>query len=151
MDEMDKKILRVMQAEPGLSIADVSERVGLSHTPCWRRMKRLQSEGYIRGTVLLLDPAKLGLQVNVIAHLKLKEHGEETLEEFERTVRDHPEIIECFSMSGDSDYVMRVLVQSIEGYEAFLKRVLLHLPGVASVNSSFALKTVKITTAIPIA
>ena len=150
MDEMDKKILRLLQGEAGLSIAAISERIGLSHTPCWRRMKRLQSEGYIRGTVVLLDPAKLGLQVNVIANVKLKAHGEEALEAFEQSVQEYPEIIECFSMSGESDYMLRILIASIEDYEHFLKRVLVHLPGVAAVNSGFALKSVKISTEIPI-
>lgn len=103
----------------------------------------------IRGRANLLDEAALGFGVNVFANLRIKQHDEETLEAFETAVRDHPEIVECFSMSGESDYILRVLACGIEDYERFLKRVLLHLPGVASINSSFALKPVKMTTAVP--
>lgn len=149
MDEIDLRILRKLQAQPGLPLTELASAVGLSQTPCWRRLKRLEKEGIIRGRALLLDPEALGLTVNVFAHLRLKSHHEETLEALERAVAAHPEIIECFSMSGESDYMLRVVSQSIQTYERFLKRELLHLPGVASINSSFALKCVKDTSALP--
>jgi Lrp/AsnC family transcriptional regulator len=147
---MDRRLLRALQARPDLSVADLSEKVGLSQTPCWRRLKRLEADGVIVRRALVLDPKKLGLTVSVLAQIKLHRHDEETLEALERDVRAHPEILDCFSMSGESDYVMRVVAASIEDYERFLKKVLLHLPGVASVNSSFTLKTIKGTTDLPV-
>ncbi|MGE0668711.1 MAG: Lrp/AsnC family transcriptional regulator [Sphingomonadales bacterium] len=150
LDDADRRILRALQAEPELSVAQLGERVGLSATPCWRRLKRLKESGVIQRQALVLDPRQVGLPVSVVAHLKLHRHDEETLEGFESAVLGHGEIVECFSVSGDSDYVMRVVAASIEDYERFLKRVLLHLPGVASVNSSFTLNVVKLTTDLPV-
>src|SRR5690606_27084569 len=102
------------------------------------------------GRPVILNPVALGYPVNVFAHIKIRNHDETTLEQFEDVVRGHAEIVECFSMSGDSDYVLRIVARSIEDYERFLKKVLLHLPGVGAINSSFSLKQVKMTTAIPI-
>lgn len=150
IDLFDRKILSCLQAEPHLSIADVAERVGLSHTPCWRRLRRMEETGIILGRPFMIDPVKLGYPVSVLAHVKIKDHQEEVLEAFEREVCQYPEIATCYSMSGDSDYVLRVLARSIEGYEAFLKRVLLHLPGVGSINSSFAMKRLKQSVAVPL-
>lgn len=150
MDDTDRRILRMLQAYPDLSISDLAEKAGLSHTPCWRRLKKLEADQIIAGRAVLLDAKRLGLVVNVFAHLRLKQHDEETLDALEQEVHIHPEIIESFSMSGTSDYVLRVVAKSIEDYEHFLKKTLLHLPGVSSVNSSFALKTVKMTTMLPV-
>ena len=150
MDEIDRRILRVVQANPDLPIAQLATKAGLSHTPCWRRLKKLEADGIISGRAVLLDAKRLGLFVNVFAHVRLKQHDEETLDALEQSVCLHPEIVESFSMSGTSDYVLRVVAQSIEDYERFLKKTLLHLPGVSSINSSFALKTVKMTTVLPV-
>jgi Lrp/AsnC family transcriptional regulator len=150
VDAIDRKILSLLQSHPEMPVAEMSERVGLSQTPCWRRMKRLEKDGVIRERAVLLDPVALGLGVSVFASLKLRQHDESTLEKLERAARDRPEIVECFSMSGESDYILRVVIRSIEAYEQFLKKILLHFPGVASVNSSFALKCVKWTTHLPI-
>jgi len=133
-----------------MSVVDIAAHVGLSHTPCWRRIKKLEEMGAIRGKVVLLDAQLLGLTVDVFAQLKLKQHDEETLNRFETAVRDRSEIVECFSMSGDSDYLIRIVIDSIASYETFLKKVLLHLPGVGSINSNFALGCVKMTTNLPI-
>jgi Lrp/AsnC family transcriptional regulator len=150
MDEVDLKILRALQAKPDMSNVDLAAAVGLSHTPCWRRVKRMEADGVIAGRAVIFDPKQLGLAVNVFANLRLKQHDEETLEALESAACHHPEIVECFSMSGESDYIVRVVARSIEDYEHFLKKVLLHLPGVASINSSFALKCVKMTTDLPL-
>jgi Lrp/AsnC family transcriptional regulator len=150
MDDIDLRILRTYQARPELSMADLAREVGLSQTPCWRRLRRMEEQGLVRGRANLLDGPALGFGVNVFANLRIQRHDEAILEAFEAAVRDHPEIVECFSMSGESDYILRVLARSIEDYERFLKKVLLHLPGVASINSSFALKRVKMTTAVPV-
>lgn len=113
-------------------------------------MKRLQESGVIAGRAWLLDPARVGLTVNVFAEVRLKQHDEDTLERFEAMTRERPEIVECFSMSGQSDYLLRLLVGTVGDYEVLLKKTLLHLPGVASINSSFALKTIKVTTDLPL-
>lgn len=131
-------------------MAELAEVVGLSQTPCWRRLKRLESSGVIARRAVLLDPRQLGYAMDVFAHVRIGKHDEATLEAFEAEVRSYPEIVECFSMTGESDYVMRVLARSIEDYERFLKKRLLHLPGVAAVNSGFALKAIKLTTDVPI-
>lgn len=150
IDEVDRRVLRALQELPEAPIVEIAERAGLSHTPCWRRMKRLEADGIIIGKVVLLNARKLGWSISVFAHLKIQRHDEDTLEAFERAVCAHPEIVECFSMSGESDYLMRILARSIDDYERFLKKVLLHLPGVGAVNSSFALKPIKMTTNLPV-
>ncbi|MCP1200800.1 Lrp/AsnC family transcriptional regulator [Notoacmeibacter sp. MSK16QG-6] len=149
-DETDLRILDALQRDCSVSMADLGETVGLSNTPLWRRMKRLESEGVIRGRVALLDAEKLGLEINIFASIRLDRHDEETLEAFERAAVQQAEIMECYSMSGESDFLLRVVVDSISYYERYLKRVLLHLPGVAAVNSHFTLKRVKQTTELPL-
>jgi Lrp/AsnC family transcriptional regulator len=150
LDATDKRIICALQQNPDLSVAEIGEWVGLSSTPCWRRIKRMETEGIITGRALMLDPKKLGLGVSVFASVKLKQHDEETLERFESAAIARDEIVECFIMGGDSDYLLRIVVGDIEEYEHFLKKVLLHLPAVGAVNSSFALKCVKLTTKLPI-
>lgn len=150
MDDMDRKILSVLQSDSSQSVAEMAEKVGLSHTPFWRRLKRLEKDGVIREKVSILDPEKLGLNITVFANIKLRQHDEETLEAFEREVAAFPEVMECYSMSGETDYVVRALVGSIEEYERLLKRRLLHLPGVVAINSHFALKCIKLTTKLPL-
>lgn len=150
MDDMDRKILAVLQTDSSLSVAEMAEKVGLSHTPFWRRLKRLEKDGVILEKVSILDAKKLGLNITVFANIKLRQHDEETLEAFERDVAAFPEVMECYSMSGETDYVVRALVGSIEEYERLLKRRLLHLPGVVAINSHFALKCIKLTTKLPL-
>ncbi len=150
MDAVDLKILRLLQDNPGISAVELSQRVGLSHTPCWRRVKQLEASGAIAERAVILDPRMLGLDITVFASLRLRMHDEDTLLALEQAARDQPEVLDCFSMSGESDYILRIVVPSIEHYERFLKKVLLHFPGVASVGSHFALKCVKKTTRLPI-
>lgn len=150
IDDIDRRILRALQSHPEMSIADLSVLIGLSQTPCWRRIKRLERDSYIIGRAIILSEKKLGLTVSAFAHLRLRHHDEETLEALEAEVWRHPQIVECFSMSGEADYVLRVVAASIEDYERFLKKILLHLPGVGSINSSFTLKKIKATTDLPL-
>ena len=150
LDETDRRILRVWQAQPDAKVADVADRVGLSHTPCWRRMRKLEAAGIVRGHSLILDAKLLNLGVSVFARLRLRQHDEETVEALEAATGACPQIVECFSMTGESDFLVRVVVSDVEGYEVFLKKTLLHLPGVVSVDSSFALKCVKMTAQLPI-
>jgi len=149
MDDADRKILRILQDDATILIADLAQKVGLSHTPCWRRVKQMEEAGIIRRAVVL-DRELLGLPINVLANVKLKAHDEETLEAFEKAAAQQPAIVDCFIMGGDSDYALRIVVGSIEEYERLLKKTLLHFPGVAAMSSHFALKCVKNTTKLPI-
>jgi len=146
VDKIDLKILNAMQCHPEFNANELAEFVGLSPTPVWRRVKQLKLDGYIERKAIILNPKSFGLTVNVFAELRLKQHDEQTLEALEEAVCARPEIMECFSVSGDADYILRILTVSIEAYETFLKKCLLHLPGVASINSRFALGSVKTTT-----
>ncbi|MBB3168950.1 Lrp/AsnC family transcriptional regulator [Simiduia aestuariiviva] len=150
LDEFDRKILRTLQENADYSMAELGDRVGLSHTPCWRRIKKLEADGIIKQKVTLLDPKQLGLGVTVYAYITIKSHDEDSLNGFEQGVQDIPEIVECYSTSGEKDYVLRVVVDSVEHYEQLLKKTIVHLPNVASVNSTFALKQVKYTTSLPL-
>ncbi len=149
LDDTDRKLLRLMQRYPELSALELSEKAGMSHTACWRRMKRFEAVGITERRVIIKDPAALGFTVNVIANIRLKQHDERTLGALESAVQNYPEIVACFSMTGDFDYVLRIMARDIADYERFLKTKLLHLPGVAAVSSSFALKKVKLTTDVP--
>ena len=150
MDDIDRKILRLLMATPGMPIMELAAKLNMSHTPCWRRIKRMEEQGVILGRALLVDPETVGLSVSVFASIKLKHHDEETLEAFEAATRGCDSIVECFSMSGDCDYLIRIVTGSVAEYEIFLKKFLLHLPGVDAVNSSFALKCIKYTTVLPV-
>ncbi len=131
-------------------MADLGEAVGLSHTPCWRRVKRLEEAGYIARRVTILNAEKLQLSVTVHAYITIKSHNEESLLAFEKAVQDLDDIVECYSVTGDKDYLLKVVASSVDHYEKLLKSTLVHLPNVASVNSVFALKQVKYTTALPL-
>ena len=150
LDEFDRKILRTLQENAAYSMAELGDKVGLSHTPCWRRIKKLEADGIIKQKVTLLDPKQLGLGVTVYAYITIKSHDEGSLDAFENSVQDVAEIVECYSTSGEKDYVLRVVVDSVEHYEQLLKKTIVHLPNVASVNSTFALKQVKYTTSLPL-
>jgi len=150
IDSFDRKILQALQKNSDYSMAELGEIVGLSHTPCWRRVKRLQEEGIIKGKVALIDPDKLDLSVTVYTYITIKSHAEESLTAFETAVKNIDEIIQCYSTSGDKDYVLQVLVSSVSAYERLLKQTLVHLPNVASANSTFALKQIKNTTQLPL-
>ena len=150
LDKFDREILRVMQKDATVSMADLSQRVGLSHTPCWRRVKRLEAEKVILQKVTLLDSKKLDLGVSVFIYVTLKNHDGESLNDFEKAVQGIDAIVECHTTSGDKDYLLKVIVESIEEYEHLLKATLTNLPLVDHLSSTFALKQVKNTTELPI-
>lgn len=150
MDRIDRQILRALQDDPGLTAVDLAHKVGLSHTPCWRRVKKLEADGVIAGRALLLDPVALGLGVDVIAEVQVGNHDQATLDAFEDQVRNLPEIVDCSSLSGRQDYLMRIMATDTAAYERFLRGVLLNLPGVAHVRSSVVLRRLKSTTKLPI-
>ena len=150
LDKFDREILRVLQQNATISMADLSQQVGLSHTPCWRRVKRLETDGIILRKVTLLNGKKLNLGVSVFIYVSLKNHDGDSLTDFENAVQSIEEIVECHTTSGEKDYLLKVIVESIEEYEYLLKTKLTHLPCVDHLSSTFALKQVKNTPALPI-
>ncbi len=151
IDEQDRQILILLQKESALSHAEVGERVGLSAASAWRRIKRLEEAGIIRSRVALLDAAKAGLTVQVVVTVSLRHHGDGQRETFEEWVRSHPEVMECYALTGDKDYVLRVMVADMEAYDHFLTGDLLRQDCVASASSSIVLRQIKYTTALPLA
>ena len=150
LDDYDLKILRALQENADYSMAELGEKVGLSHTPCWRRIKRLEAEDVIQGKVTLLNPRILDLSVTVHALVNIEKHDEESLNAFEAAVAEVPEVLECYSTSGNTDYLLKIVVKNVDDYERFMKQRLGHLPNVASFNSTFALKQIKYTTKLPL-
>ena len=124
--------------------------MGLSGSPCWRRVPRLDALGLIRRRVALLDPEKLGLQIVVFASVKLSSHGRQALPEFEAAIREHSEVLECYTVTGEVDFILRILTRDMHSYERFLRDHLLQMPTVAEVHSTIALTQVKYTTAVPL-
>ncbi|HEY0938593.1 MAG TPA: Lrp/AsnC family transcriptional regulator [Steroidobacter sp.] len=150
LDTIDLKILRLLQQSADLGVVQISEQVGLSHTPCWRRIQRLQQSGVIRERVAILDPAKVGLPVSVFAQITMLSHKKAALASFERAVQSEPEIVGCYSITGMSDYLIQVVVADVAAYERFLKERITQLPNVNQVHSTFALREIKNTSALPI-
>jgi len=150
LDAVDRRILTVLQEDARISNVDLAEQVGISPSPCWRRVKTLEDSGVIAKHVSLVDPAAVGLPVSVFVQVTLERQIETALETFEQTVLARPEVMECYLMTGDSDYLLRVVVADLAAYERFLMDHLTRLNGVASIKSSFALKQVKYRTALPL-
>ena len=150
MDEADRRILRAIQKQPELTMRELGEVTGLSHTPCWRRLKRLKEEGFIAEKRYVLDAQKLGFEIVAFCLVQLKEHTRKSLEEFEIAAKRVPEIVQCYSATGDQDYILRVLAQSVRDYEETIKYKLLQLPHVASIRTSLALNEVKNTPDVPV-
>ena len=150
LDRIDYRILRELQETGDMTVQELGDRVGLSHTPCWRRMRRLEKERIIVRRVALLDGERLDLAVNVFVNVSLKRHQENALNRFEEAVQDVPEIVECYSVSGETDFLLRVVVADVGAYEQLLKATLVHLPEVGNLTSTFALRQVKYSTALPL-
>ena len=130
--------------------AAIAEKVGLSSSPCWRRIDRLEREGFIRRKVALVDRKKVGLNAHIFAQIKLNAHGRANLDEFAEAIRAFPEVLECYVLMGPVDFLIRVVASDIEAYERFFFNRLSQLPGVQEVNSTVALSEIKATTALPI-
>jgi len=150
LDEIDLRILDQMQGDARLSNVDLAERVGLSPSPCLRRLRKLESDGVIQGYMTFVDQAKVGLPVSVFISVALKEQSESALEEFETSVSALPQVMECYLMTGTADYLLRVVTQDLSDYERFLKNHLTRIPAIASIQSSFALKQVSYRTVLPL-
>jgi Lrp/AsnC family transcriptional regulator len=149
MDKLDKKILEQLQKNGGLTAAELADRIGLSKAPCWRRIKRLEEEGVIKQTVALLDARSLNLGTTVFVSLKTGNHSEAWFDKFVKAVRDIPEVTEIHRMSGDVDYLMRIVVPDIDAYDQVYKRLIASVE-FQDVSASFALETIKYTTALPL-
>lgn len=150
LDEFDRKILAVMQEDATLSTGDIAERVGLSQSPCWRRIQRLRDEGFIRREVALIDRKKVGLNAQIFAQVKLSAHGRSHLNDFVEAIRGFPEVLDCFVLMGPVDFLLRIVARDIEDYERFFFEKLSRVPGVQEVNSTVALSEIKSTTALPL-
>ena len=150
LDEIDRKILAHLQERARMSNADLAGKVGLSPAPCLRRVRSLEERGIIKRYAALLDPASMDLGVTVFVQISLDLQVEDRLEIFEQAIMKRKEVLECYLMTGDADYLVRVVVPDVPAYERFLKDALTRIEGVAGIKSSFALKQVKYSTALPI-
>lgn len=150
LDDIDLNILRILQEDADINIHAIGEKVGLSHTPCWRRIKRLEQSGVIKARKCLLDSRKMGLDVSIFVFVRLDVHDSEVLDEFEAATLSIPEILQCYTMSGEFDYLLRVVVPTVRAYEKAVKGKLLKLPHVGMMNSHFALNEIKNTSSLPI-
>ena len=149
LDETSLRILDLLQVNADISNAELAERVGLSTSPCWRRVTDMKEKGVLRGAVMLADPLSLGLAVNVFVHVSLKQQDKTSLRIFTDAVSGRPEIMECYLMTGESDFLLRVVVENLQKYQLLITDCLTQIEGVASIRSSFALSQVKYTTALP--
>lgn len=150
IDEADRRILRTIQERPGLTMRELGEQTGLSHTPCWRRLQRLQEAGVVSEKRYLVDPEAVGFDIVAFCFVKIAEHRRERLQQFEAAVARVPEILQCYSLSGDHDYVLQVVSRSVRDYEATVKNAITELPNVRSISTSFTLKRVKASTYVPV-
>jgi Lrp/AsnC family transcriptional regulator len=149
MNPTDKKILRLLQDDASLSVAEIAAKVHLSPAPCWRRIQKLKDEGVIRRQVALCDPARLNVGVTVFVAVKTSQHNAAWFERFARGVADIPEVVEFYRMSGDVDYLLRIVVPDIAAYDAIYKK-LIKVVDLTDVSSSFAMEQIKYTTALPL-
>ena len=149
MDKFDRRILTVLQTDASQSVAQIADQVGLSPTPCWRRVQKLEANGVIRGRVALLDAAQLDLGLTVFVHLRIARHDSDWLEAFTRAMMAMPEVLEVSRLAGNWDYLLRVVVADMPAYDRFYKR-LIEVDGLNDVSSSFSMEQIKYTTALPL-
>lgn len=148
-DAIDRRLLAILQRDATTPISELAERVGLSQTPCWKRLKRLQESGVISAKVALLERDLLGLSLTVFVAVRTNRHDQEWLEAFARGARALPEVMECYRMSGEVDYLLKVVVRDIAAYDQFYRR-LIATSSLSDVSSSFAMEQIKFTTALPL-
>jgi Lrp/AsnC family transcriptional regulator len=150
LDAYDRRILALLQEDASLSSAQIAEQVGLSQSPCWRRIQRMKEEGIIRAQVTLLDRKKIGLNTQIFAQVKLNAHGRSNFTEFTEAIRGFPEVLECYVLMGAVDFMLRIVAADIEAYERFFFEKLSMVPGIQEVNSVVALSQIKSTTSLPV-
>lgn len=148
MDSIDRRLLSLLQDDASMPLQDIAARVGLSVNPCWRRIKRMESEGIIRARVAVLDPDKVGLSVTVYVRIKVREHTADWVKRFAAAVRSIAEIAECHRLGGDVDYLLKVVVADIAGYDKVYKHLIGKVPGLADVSALFSMERIKSTTKI---
>jgi Lrp/AsnC family transcriptional regulator len=150
LDHTDRRILEFLQKEPGINAAELGEKIGLSQSAIWRRMQALREQGVIVDQPVKIDREKVGLNTMVFAHVKLTSHGRSNLTDFAEAVRKYPEVLDCYVVLGNVDFLLRIVAEDIKDYERFMYEKLSQLPGVQEVNSSIALSEIKHTTVLPI-
>jgi Lrp/AsnC family transcriptional regulator len=150
LDPFERKILSVLQDDASRTTAEVAERVGLSSSPCWRRIDRLEREGYITRRTALVDRKKVGLNALIFAQVKLNAHGRANIDEFAQAIRGFPQVLECYVLMGTVDFMLKVVARDIEAYERFFFEELSTVPGVQEINSIVALSEIKATTVLPL-
>ena len=149
MDRLDRKILRLLQENTTLAVADIAKKVGLSTTPCWRRIQKLEEEGVIRRRVAILDQTKVNASVTVFVAIRTNMHSLEWLKRFSEVIQEFPEVVEFYRMSGDVDYLLRVVVPDIAAYDTFYKKLIAKIE-IRDVSSTFAMEQIKYTTELPL-
>jgi len=150
LDQTDRRILGWLQKEPGINAAELGEKIGLSQSAVWRRIQSLRDEGVIKDQPVKLDREKVGLNTMVFAHVKLTSHGRSNLAEFSEAVSQYPEVLDCYVLLGNVDFLLRIVTEDIKAYERFFFEKLSQLPGIQEVNSSIVLSDIKHTTVLPI-
>ncbi|HTI00760.1 MAG TPA: Lrp/AsnC family transcriptional regulator [Acidisoma sp.] len=150
LDDIDRKIIAAVQSDGRITVNEIAARVGLSASPCARRVRMLEEAGVIKGYTAVIDQKKVGLPISAFASIKLERQREEDLDRFAAAVARWPEVVDCYLMTGQRDYLMRVVVQDLEAYERFLKDKLTRLDGVASIETSFALVQIKRSEVLPL-
>ncbi|MGA1799600.1 Lrp/AsnC family transcriptional regulator [Sphingomonas sp. 4RDLI-65] len=150
LDSWERAILRILQHDASLSTAAVAEAVGLSASPCWRRIDRLERDGFIKRRVALVERRKVGLNAQIFAQVRLNAHGRTNLDEFTNAIQHFPEVLECFVLIGPVDFMLKIVTADIEAYERFFFEKLSRLPGVQEITSTVALSEIKATTALPL-
>jgi Lrp/AsnC family transcriptional regulator len=150
LDQLDLRLLDILQREGALSVAEVASKIRLSTTTCWRRIQQLEQSGVIKARVALLDRNALGLDVTMFAHVKLATTGRDALAEFEEAIRDRAEVLECYTLTGEWDFLLKIVTRNIKAFEAFYLDYLSRIPCVQSVNSSVAVTVIKESTALPL-
>ncbi len=150
LDALDIRILDVLQRDVTTPIADLADKVGSSKTVCWRRIQRLLDAGVIQDRVAIVDPKKVGLDVMVFAHVKMNRHGRDTLPRFVEAIRRYPQVVECYTLMGDVDFLLKIMLKDVEDYEHFFWQKLSQIEGVQEVSSSIALSKFVYTTKIPL-
>ena len=149
MDRIDRNILKLLQADSTMAVADIAKRIGLSTTPCWRRIQKMEEDGVIRRRVALLDPKAVNAKVTVFVSIRTASHSKEWLKRFSEVVTEFPEVVEFYRMSGEIDYLLRVVVPDIQAYDAFYQRLIGKVE-ISDVSSSFAMEQIKYTTELPL-
>lgn len=150
IDQVDRKILNLLQTRPGITASAIGEEIGLSQSACWRRIQRMRDEGIIKDQPVRLDREKVGLNTMVFAHVKLTSHGRSNVSSFAEAVSNYPEVLDCYVLLGSVDFLLRIVTEDIKAYEQFFFEELSQMPGIQEVNSSIVMSDIKHSTVLPV-